>query len=555
MSTTQMTLGARLAAAGVFAAAVLAGSPASAHEDPPGCFETGPAIIVSVFRANGTTGVVGTVSECETINYRATLQKASSSDTICAFSQGTFRLTTPDGVVHDINLDVPCIGGTTGEGCDPTVTQLQSNLIPYTVDPGDVVGGFVVATAVYANGVAHDTENNTAGVGANTPKSTPVTLCTDNDLCTTDICDPNVPGSAACSNTPIVCDDNSLCTTEFCNPATGKCVFTPVNCDDNNLCTIDSCNPATGCVNTPVVCNDNNLCTGDACNPATGQCVFTPNVNCDDNNACTTDACIPATGGCSNVDNVTPTCDDNDECTDESCDPATGQCRTDSTTTCDDNDICTDDACDPATGLCVFTPDPTNDPSCQEEAICRTPGYWKTHGAVSQQVINLAGCLEICGEVITTATASSVGNANSVLEAMCIPPRGEARLQLVRQLTAMALNCTISEFGGDCSGDTSLGDLFADCNAACLSNTGVGDCIAAIDCFNNGGLFNETTGLCGENPGGSCHERALPDTLTLGPADTPEECNAASKNQCEVILAKEANCTSGIRVPGPEFCL
>lgn len=30
---------------------------------------------------------------------------------------------------------------------------------------------------------------------------------------------------------------------------------------------------------------------------------------------------------------------------------------------CDDNDICTTDTCDPVTG-CVFTPDPTNDPSC-----------------------------------------------------------------------------------------------------------------------------------------------------------------------------------------------
>src|SRR5437868_3995666 len=86
---------------------------ARAHEDPPGCFETGPAIIVSVFRANGTTGVVGAVSECETINYRATLQKATDSDNICAFSGGTFGLTTPDGTVHPISASVPCIGGTT----------------------------------------------------------------------------------------------------------------------------------------------------------------------------------------------------------------------------------------------------------------------------------------------------------------------------------------------------------------------------------------------------------------------------------------------------------
>jgi hypothetical protein len=375
--------------------ATLAMTPsARAHEDPPGCFETGPAIIVSVFRANGTTGVVGSVSECETINYRATLQKASSSDTICAFAEGTFRLTTPDGVVHDINLDVPCIGGTTGEGCDPTVTQLQSNLIPYTVDPADIVGGFVVATAVYANGVAHDTESNTAGVGANTPKSTPVTLCPDTDPCTIDACDPNVAGSAACSNTPIVCDDNTVCTTDQC--VGGFCVFTPISCDDNNVCTTDTCDAVTGCASTPIVCNDDDPCTTDDCNPVTG-CFFTPGaLDCNDNDVCTSDACVPGFG-CVNTPGALD-CDDNDPCTTDRCDPVQGcvntpgaldcndndPCTSDACVTgvgcvntpgaldCDDNDICTDDRCDPTTG-CVNTPDPSNDPSCAPVG-CRLTG-------------------------------------------------------------------------------------------------------------------------------------------------------------------------------------
>src|SRR4029453_18024934 len=62
----------------VLAALVVAATSARAHEDPAGCFETGPAIIVSVFRANGTTGVVGNVSNCETIIYQASLQKATN---------------------------------------------------------------------------------------------------------------------------------------------------------------------------------------------------------------------------------------------------------------------------------------------------------------------------------------------------------------------------------------------------------------------------------------------------------------------------------------------
>jgi len=195
--------------------------------------------------------------------------------------------------------------------------------------------------------------------------------------------------------------------------------------------------------------------------------------------------------------------------------------------------------CNPATGQCVFTPN--DNPECQE-AICRTPGFWKTHGSVSQSVITAnGGCMEICGEVITTATAGSVGSANSVLEAMCISPRGEQRLQLVRQLTALSLNCGVSGFGLDCGSNGPLDSLFTDCNAACLSNTNVGDCIEAIDCFNNGGNIDPSTGLCGSG-GFNCHDQPLP--IAQGKANTPQECNAASKNACTVILGGQSSCTS-----------
>src|SRR5262245_22539034 len=90
-----------------------------AHEDPPGCFQTGPAIVISVVHGDGSP-LIGSVSSCEPLAYRATLKKALDSDSICAFSGGAFRLMTPDGVLHDIDLDVPCIGGTTAP-CDSTV--------------------------------------------------------------------------------------------------------------------------------------------------------------------------------------------------------------------------------------------------------------------------------------------------------------------------------------------------------------------------------------------------------------------------------------------------
>jgi hypothetical protein len=139
LSTTMSIRTATMPLAALLLASVLVPRPARAHEDPPGCFQTGPAITMAVFRSDGTTALVGGVSECETIYYRATLAKLVDDDLICAFSSGTFRLTTPDGVVHDLDADVPCIGGTIAP-CDPSVDEFQSPLVAYTVRPADVVG-------------------------------------------------------------------------------------------------------------------------------------------------------------------------------------------------------------------------------------------------------------------------------------------------------------------------------------------------------------------------------------------------------------------------------
>jgi len=45
-------------------------------------------------------------------------------------------------------------------------------------------------------------------------------------------------------------DDNDLCTDEVCDPQLG-CLHVEINCDDNDCCTNDSCDPQIGCVNTP----------------------------------------------------------------------------------------------------------------------------------------------------------------------------------------------------------------------------------------------------------------------------------------------------------------
>ena len=103
-----------------------------------------------------------------------------------------------------------------------------------------------------------------------------------------------------CDFTDTPCNDNDVCTTDTCDPASG-CIFTPgaLDCNDNNVCTTDTCDPIDGCVNTPgaLDCNDNDVCTTDTCDPIDG-CVNTPGaLDCNDDDICTDDFCDP-TDGC-----------------------------------------------------------------------------------------------------------------------------------------------------------------------------------------------------------------------------------------------------------------
>jgi hypothetical protein len=223
-------------------------------------------------------------------------------------------------------------------------------------------------------------------------------------------------------------------------------------------------------------------------------------------------------------------------------------------TPCTDTDgnTCTTAGCE--VGLCV-QPHIT---TCNE--VCRTPGFWGTHGDadpekqcsqnITQAVIDdCGGTLSVCGQSITN---TGTGNANSALEAICVRVRGEKRLQLARQMTSAALNCCVSGGPADCS-EASIAALFSDCNLACqglAATRTVSDCIGAIDCFNNGGTYNEATGVCEPGGPGNCHEQALPladlplpnnDPSTgrcygqQGPAGSPDECNEARGNSCSVF--------------------
>lgn len=207
--------------------------------------------------------------------------------------------------------------------------------------------------------------------------------------------------------------------------------------------------------------------------------------------------------------------------------------------------------------------------------ICRSPGFWGTHAGeekkrsqnIAQQVIDAALMpIEVCGEPIDTTILHDSGSA---LEAICVTPRGNRRLQLARQLTAAALNCVMTNGNGDCFG-VSAENTFASCNEACRfeDEDEYGHCIDAMDCFNNGGRLLDNgmcqTGTCasdgspcdGDDACGlddagrpveclpledNCHSQPLfnadlgLDFDPPGPAGSPKACNDAKKNDCTLF--------------------
>jgi hypothetical protein len=166
--------------------------------------------------------------------------------------------------------------------------------------------------------------------------------------------------------------------------------------------------------------------------------------------------------------------------------------------------------------------------------VCRTPGFWGTHAADGttvpkkpnannitlfflQQAINDGTPITVCGTQITN---TDVGDQNSALEAICVSPRGDQRLQLGRQLTAAYLNCQVETC------PASVLTLLDNCNLACINNTSdVGGCIEDVDAFNNG--ISELA------PG--CHDRQIPGFQPPGPAGSGNLCGSVHTDGCTIF--------------------
>jgi hypothetical protein len=304
--------------------------------------------------------------------------------------------------------------------------------------------------------------------------------------------------------------EDDQCNDGVCNDATGACEAIPVadstSCEDGNVCTSE-----TGAAQTPDHCE-------------AGDCVGVP-VDCSgEDDQCNDGVCNAATGACEAIPNAEP-CDDGNVCT--------------------IGDMCVDGVCVPGFGSC--------------EGICRTAGFWGTHGGDGGQNVTLGaielagGSINVCGQTIDST--QPVGEIASALEALCVKVEGELQRQLYRQLVAATLNCAISGSSADCG---ALVEGYDECNQVCidadtLTNGEIGACVGVIDCFNNGGELIDT----GEGeecliPESSCHDvplcpadtdgdgvpdvEGLPCFEPLGPASSPKDCNLARKNDCTIDM-------------------
>jgi hypothetical protein len=505
---------------------------ALAHISPPGC--TANDVNINLTRTPSVLVSGGTVT------YTGTLTNGGA---------GACDAT----ILGDVVLHCPAANGTpTGQTFVVIPAVPGGRLLPADGTGDQAFGptncvisgppGFYTAE-VSGNGILHDAD---VDISIETIQKT-VTVALVECLTVTDCS--AVPHDAQCQTlacTAFQCVVNNVGDGNACTDTDGTACT-------QAACEAGACNQAH---QTTVCTPDNNECTNDlACNPQTGLCEHPPvgdGTPCtdSDNNACTTPACVA--GSCNQANHTTVCTPDSNECTqDLACNTTTGLCEHppvgDGTPCIDtDNLACTQAACE--AGIC----NQSHTSDCA--AICRTPGFWKTRGCGTDGLAcekdtsaNLAaaalalagGSITVCGEVLTNTV---VPDNSSVLEALCVAPAGNITLQLARQLTAMALNCAVSGFNGDCSGVADIAALFANCNTVCTGGSvpgfSVDSCIGAVDAFNNG-----TSDLAF-----GCHSASDEDLAgalgvsKLGPAGSPKACNEATGNSCTIFSASSASC-------------
>ena len=186
--------------------------------------------------------------------------------------------------------------------------------------------------------------------------------------------------------------------------------------------------------------------------------------------------------------------------------------------------------------------------------VCRTPGFWGTHAGtekegrsfnLAQEVIDYSdstfgtgdgtyGLGDICGNRITSTDvyefSTGTDYAQSSTEAICVHPKTNIVRQLMRQMTAAAINCVMSGTTPDCAGLT-IGMEWAGADAACAAGD-VGDYIEKFDAFNNGYYEGSE---CVEDLNESPLWPEVYDHKVPGPAGSSNACNAAIANDWYLV--------------------
>lgn len=202
------------------------------------------------------------------------------------------------------------------------------------------------------------------------------------DACTPGQCQAGQGTSTCVLDSPVQCqDDNDICTSEICDPVLGcqhqpipNCCTTVADCaDDNNTCTTTVCNEAHTCENqlrfsdcrpcaNDADCDELGQCAGQMCDE-TGACQATTPKSCNDGNTGTTDACTLDESHqpiCQHFCLNDAACEDGNACgtgVNVCTTPGatTGVCEKQALPNCDDGDLCTDDSCPIPGSACVQT--------------------------------------------------------------------------------------------------------------------------------------------------------------------------------------------------------
>ncbi len=175
--------------------ALVGGRPLLAHVNPAGCSGSGIQAQLLPFACTGgtlstcTVPIVGSgpVVAGQIIAYQATLAATGGT---CAYQQGTYTLTLPNGSMVNVTdgADQPTNGGgcdtdgnntidqsscgmsTTCIGCATlespatlAATKFFAKKVLYTVNLSDASGGVITASVSYAGSVLHGSPNNSTG--------------------------------------------------------------------------------------------------------------------------------------------------------------------------------------------------------------------------------------------------------------------------------------------------------------------------------------------------------------------------------------------------------